>query len=189
MNVLPFDCVMSKSLTTTTTVILSFLGIFLIGLVILFVWIGMRTGWPSHVVKLGVIVNVLLALIFGVTVFFSYAYAPQSILLSQDSITVKRLLSPITIPISTIKGLRKVAPEEFKGTIRTMGSDGLFARIGRFHSPRLGNYRMYLTDGSDAVLIEAEKRFVLSPSDSDRFITEVRARMASTPSGAAQENR
>ncbi len=139
MDLLRFDCVMSKSLATTTTAILCFLGVFLIAMVILFVWIGARTGWPSHVVKLAIIVNLLLALCFGAGIFFSYAYAPRSIELSQQTITVNRILAPISIPLATIKGLRKVAPEEFKGTIRTMGSDGLFARIGRFHSPWLGN--------------------------------------------------
>jgi hypothetical protein len=175
-------------LTTTTTAILCFLGLFLVAMVILFVWIGARTGWPSHVVKLGIAVVVLLALSFGTAVFFSFAYAPRSITVSDEVITVERVLSPITVEIADITVVRKVAPEEFKGTIRTMGSDGLFARIGRFHSPALGNYRMYLTNGDDAVLIDSGERLIVSPEGSERFIVEVLARNASITPPTAREN-
>jgi hypothetical protein len=183
IDVARFDCVMSKSLATTTTVILCFLVAFLLAMVALFWWIGARTGWPAHVVKLGAAVSLLLTASFATGVFFSWAYAPRVVAVDGATITVDRLLSPIVIPLATVKGLRPVTAQDFAGTIRTMGSDGLFARIGRFHSPALGNFRMYLTDGADAVLVEADERYVLSPAGSERFIAAVRAGMAPAPVG------
>ena len=59
-----------------------------------------------------------------------------------------------------------------------MGSGGLFAQIGRFHSPALGNFRMYLTDQDDAVLVHTDERFVISPADSGRFVAEALTRKA-----------
>ena len=178
MDVLRFDCAMDKTMATTTTMILGFLAVFLVAMVVLFVWIGIRTGWPSHVVRMAVIFCTGLFLVFFAAAFFSYALSPRSVVLTGDTIVVDRILGEIAIPIAEVRNARRVSPEEFAGVIRTMGSDGLFARIGKFHSPTLGNFRMYLTDRAEAVLVDADERFILSPSDSGRFISELLMRRA-----------
>jgi hypothetical protein len=124
-----------------------------------------------------VAVGTIVTLLIGGVTLFCYLYAPRAYLVSRQEVVIQRPLQPIAIPLADIKDVRTVAPGEFQGTLRTFGSDGLFARIGHFHSPALGNFRMYATDTDKAVLIDTAERFVLTPSDPARFAAEVRARM------------
>ena len=107
-------------MVTTTTLILGLLGVFLVAMAVLFIWIGVRTGWPSHVVKIGVIVCTALLLVFVAAAFFSYGLSPRSIVLTGDTVIVDRLLGDITIPIAGVRNARRVSPEEFAGAIRTL---------------------------------------------------------------------
>jgi hypothetical protein len=54
----------------------------------------------------------------------------------------------------------------------------MFAQIGNFHSPALGNFRMYLSDEADGVVLDARERFVLSPHPAPAFVFEVAARLS-----------
>ena len=177
MTNLRFDAVMSRSLTISTLALLIFLALVVVGIWVMFVWIGQRIGWPPFFTRTTLVVGSGVTLVIVGAVLLSYLYAPRSYVVSGEAITVDRPLQPLTIPLAEISEVRPLASEAFKGTIRTFGSDGLFARIGRFHSPKLGNFRMYATNSDDAVLVDAAERFVLTPSDREKFITEVRSRL------------
>jgi hypothetical protein len=178
MNDVAFDAVMSRWLAITTGALLVFLVLLVAGLWTMFIVIGYRIGWPAFFVRVTVAVGTIMTLLIGGVTLFCYLYAPRAYLVSRQEVVIQRPVQPIVIPLADIKDVRTVAPAEFKGTIRTFGSDGLFARIGHFHSPALGNFLMYATDTDKAVLIDTAERFVLTPSDPARFVAEVRARMA-----------
>lgn len=57
------------------------------------------------------------------------------------------------------------------GTVRKLGSGGLFGWYGAFWKPGLGSFHAYLTDRANAVLCEtAEGPVVVSPADPDALL-------------------
>jgi hypothetical protein len=177
METARFECVVSKSLATTTTIILVALVLVVVFMLMLFLWIGGRTGWPGHLKTIAIATNTFFFVAVASAITFSYLLSPKWIGLSSQAVIIHRALWPIKIPLKDISSIRRVDPSELKGTIKTMGSDGLFARIGHFHSKKLGNFRMYSTNSSRAVLIDTDERFVISPERTDDFIRDVTARI------------
>ena len=172
MESIRFPFVMGKTVMTVTIAVISLILILTIGIIWMYFWMGSRTGWPNHYRIPSAIFLGLWSLICGGTILFCYLYAPNAVLINDQGITIERPFQPIVIPWGQIKTIRLVSPEEFKGTLRVFGNGGLFARTGRFHSPGLGNFRMYLTNEADAVLIEADDRWTISPANSKEFVTE-----------------
>ncbi len=164
---------MSRSLATTTVIILVASILFVVFMLGLFLWIGHRTGWPNHLKIVAVATVSFISISVTTAILFSYLLSPRSIDLSDARLTINRAIYSIEIPLVDISSVRRIRPEELKGVIKTMGSDGLFARIGHFHSPSLGNFKMYSKDSSCAVLIEADERYVISPSNPDEFVRDI----------------
>jgi len=173
-----FECVLSRTSAITTWTLVGILAVVALAFVGIFLWVGSRTGWPSPVTWLAVIVPSCLVLVLGSIVAGTWAYSPRAIVVGPEAIVVERFASPITIPLASIRAVRPVTPAELRGTIRTLGSSGMFGSMGRFHAPALGSFRMYLTDLADAVVIDGDERFVVSPAGRDRFVALLHARLA-----------
>jgi hypothetical protein len=101
-----------------------------------------------------------------------YLYAPRAFLIHSEGIIIDRMVSPILVAWDQVKTIREVTPEEFSGTIRVFGNGGLFGRVGTYRSKLLGNFRMYLTNEVDAVLIDANERYVISPHPAGGFVRD-----------------
>jgi hypothetical protein len=164
---------MSRSLTVSTVALLGFLVLVLAVTAGVFFWVGRRTGWPPPLVWSG-------TLAFGVTALatlgaplFTWLLAPRAVLITDRAVVVDRRLWPIEIPFSEIRAVRLLVPGDLSGGIRTAGAAGMFAQIGRFHSPALGNFRMYVRDEADGVVLDAKERFVLSPRPALGFVVEL----------------
>lgn len=168
---------MSRSLTVSTATLLGLLVLLVAIVSGVFSWAGRRSGWPPSLVWSA-------ALAFGVTVLatlgvalFTWLLAPRAILITEGAVVVDRRLWPIEIPFPEIKAVRLLVPGDMAGGIRTGGAAGMFAQIGRFHSPALGNFRMYLRDEADGVVLDANERFVLSPHPALGFVLELSAKV------------
>jgi PH (Pleckstrin Homology) domain-containing protein len=173
-----FECPMSRSLTITTVALLAFLVLLLGGVAAIFWWAGRRSGWPSALVWVGALSVGVTALFTLGVVCFTWLLSPRSVVITDDAVVVQRPLWPIEIPLGEIRSVRLLSRGDLARSIRTAGAAGMFAQIGRFHSPALGNFRMYLRNEADGVVIEAGERFVLSPHPADRFVQELAARLA-----------
>jgi hypothetical protein len=58
----------------------------------------------------------------------------------------------------------------------------LFGRFGRFWNPRLGVYRLFLSNTSSVVWLATTEGWVaLSPDRPDEFVAGVEARLAERP--------
>ncbi len=181
MDSVRFACEIGPGLRLSTWLILGGICLTLAIGAAVYLWMGQRAGWPPHLVRGGYIAAgvtvVALVGLLGVT----WGLAPKALVLTDTTLSISRTLNEISIPLSTVTGARRLGPNELDGTIRTMGSDGVFARVGRFHSPALGNFRMYLTDTGNGVVVEAEERYVLSPDDPHRFLVELERRLGEAP--------
>jgi hypothetical protein len=66
-------------------------------------------------------------------------------------------------------------PAAMRWSIRLFGSGGLFGFFGWFRNRKLGTYRAYGTDPSNAVVIKLRQRtIVVTPHDPAAFVTAVR---------------
>lgn len=78
-----------------------------------------------------------------------------------------------------LEGLQTVIPdrEALRGAFKIIGNDGLGAIAGRFYSKRLGQFRAYVTDPGQAVILRWPDRcLVISPLQVSFFIETVRKR-------------
>jgi hypothetical protein len=172
-----FECVMSRSLTVSTVGLLGLLVFLVAGLAGGFAWAGRRSGWPPPFVWSGAIVVGVTALAALGVALATWLLAPRAILITERAVVVERRLWPIEIPFAEIKAVRLLVAGDMTGAIRTGGAAGMFAQIGRFHSPALGNFRMYLRDEADGVVLDAKERFVLSPRPALGFVMELSAKV------------
>ena len=107
----------------------------------------------------------------------SYLLAPRGYRVEADAVLIRRPIGPIRIPIDRIKRIEKLPPEAIKKAVRTFGNGGLFGVYGHFRNSRLGSFRMYVTDHSKLVLLEADHVYVLSPDRPEVFVEAVQARL------------
>ena len=97
-----------------------------------------------------------------------YLWAPRAYTVTDNKIVVKRLLGDFQITVAQ-------KPERWRWTwwgIRLFGSGGLYGYYGYFSFKGLGRVCMHATNRNNLVLVKDEKgrRFLLSPSEPDKFI-------------------
>lgn len=83
-----------------------------------------------------------------------------------------RSFSKISIPLNDIREVRRVKLSPWS-TIRTFGVGGVFSYSGRFRARNVGKFYGAITDLSRTVLIEAGKKYVISPEDPAQFVEEI----------------
>jgi hypothetical protein len=96
--------------------------------------------------------------------------APRGFTVADGRLTIERVLRPVEIPLTTIEKVEVLPADRLTGSIRTLGSGGLFGYYGSFRNQALGSYRMYATRGDGYVLVRAAQPFVLTPGSPERFI-------------------
>ncbi len=70
----------------------------------------------------------------------------------------------------------RAEPEIRKGLLKTMGNGGLFGYTGGFRNKKLGNFKTYATNWSNAVSLTCEANdfcIVVTPEDMEMFIQSV----------------
>jgi Bacterial PH domain len=109
--------------------------------------------------------------IFGL----GFAYSPREYVVSNSSITVKRLVGDVFIPLEGMREARAITKDDLRGCIRLWGSGGLFGYYGLFRTRALGICSWYVTNRSQAVVMRtAAKTVLFSPDDKDGFLLALR---------------
>ena len=107
----------------------------------------------------------------------SYLFAPQGYAITESDILVRRRVASVRIPIIRIRSVRQDSTACSLWGVRTVGVSGLFGYFGRFYTHDLGHHLRYATDREKAIVIEADKTYVISPDDPPQFIQIVKTRM------------
>jgi Bacterial PH domain len=110
------------------------------------------------------------------TIGLSWALAPKGYTISADRLRVERPLRPIDVPLREIRAAGALPEGFLTGSLRVMGSGGLFGYYGRFWKRRFGSFRLYATRRTGLVFVEAGDRFVLSPEPAGRFLDDLLSR-------------
>jgi hypothetical protein len=119
-----------------------------------------------------------------------YAWAPRGYLLRDGEIVIRRLVGEVRIPLSEVRELRAVTPDDLRGCIRLWGSGGAFGYFGNFRTSRFGNCTWYVTDRSKAlVVVTSDRTILLSPADTAAFLEAARAGAPQISASASPQER
>jgi hypothetical protein len=97
----------------------------------------------------------------------------RSYTIDPNELLIQRLLWATRLPLAGLKSA-EVVPQAMRGSIRLFGNGGLFSITGLYRSRALGNYRAFVTNLKDTVVLRFEKRtVVISPENPERFVAEI----------------
>jgi hypothetical protein len=103
-------------------------------------------------------------------------FAPTAYGLGGDGVQIHRRAGVLVIPYRTIRAVD--TEHRSLAGLTMLGSRGLFGHFGRFWSPRLGNFRLYLTNRHDVVWLATDGGWVgLSPDRAEEFVERLRRRL------------
>ena len=105
-------------------------------------------------------------------------FAPAAYALGADGVQVHRRAGVLVIPYRSIRGV-DTRVRTLTG-LTMFGSRGIFGHFGRFWSPRLGHYRLYLSNSRDVVWLATDDGWVaLSPDRPQDFVAHLLTRLPS----------
>lgn len=117
-----------------------------------------------------------LSLPFSLILLVFARYAPTGYVLARDGVHVERRAGPAVIPYRAIRGFDRAA--RLVSGFTLTGSNGLFGRFGRFWNPRLGSYRLFLTNRDAVVWLVTDEGLIgLSPDRPDAFMERLSLRV------------
>ena len=122
----------------------------------------------------------VLSLPFLIILLVASRFAPSGYRLAADGVHIERKVGPKVLPYRDILAVDRER-RSLKG-LTFAGSNGLFGRFGRFWNPRLGLYRLFLSNTSSVVWLKTSAGWVaVSPDRPDEFAAGVQARLVDRP--------
>ena len=152
-----------NSFDRTTKVISTLTCLLLISLVVKF--------WFDDI---GLIINIIMTVLFAFLLLLSYAWSPNQFETDALNITIRKMWNPIVIPRETIIESRLIEADDISGSVRLMGSGGLFGYYGKFNNSKLKTYNLQAGNRVNLVLIKTtDKTYVLTPDNREAFLKDV----------------
>jgi hypothetical protein len=142
-------------------------GLGVVGLLVVGIGFTVSTGRPEWL---------FLSLPFTLVLYILGRLAPSGYRLAADGVHIERRIGDRVIPYRTIRGVDR-APRPLSG-LSLFASTGVFGRFGQFWNPRLGLYRLFLTNRYNVVWLATDAGWVaLSPDRPDEFVDRLNARL------------
>lgn len=108
-------------------------------------------------------------LILAITALFvirDYTIEPHELL-------VRRLLWTTRVSLDGLQSA-EFQPGVMRGSLRLCGNGGMFSITGWYRNRALGNYRAFVTELKNTVVLRfAKKTIVVSPDNPERFVSEL----------------
>jgi hypothetical protein len=121
------------------------------------------------------IIIFLLLIIMVPILIGSWAYSPQKYIVSEKRIKIVRPINSVSIPLHEITKVEDRIINPLK-TIRLWANGGLFSLSGTYYNKTDGKFLMYAKN-DNYVMIYADKKYVLSPDEKERFMIEVQNKL------------
>jgi hypothetical protein len=157
MNSLTFNAPWGKMLRWMSAIsVVLVLGIFVA------IWVLDKSTIP----RAAILLLPGLLLVTALFVIREYTIEPTEVL-------IRRLFWTTRLPLA---GLKSAAfqPGAMRGSLRLCGNGGMFSYTGWYRSRSLGNYRAFVTDLNNTVVLKFEQRtIVVSPENAERFVAEI----------------
>ena len=118
-------------------------------------------SWDLSVILITIIANIILLAV--------------AIVSFDTDIRISRIIGDVSIPLSDIQEIERTNKNDTKDSIRTFASGGLWGYLGKFKSPNLGNYTMYVTNASQMITIRTKENvYIISCNNSDKIVEIVK---------------
>ena len=102
-------------------------------------------------------------------------FLPLKVSVTDTDIRVSRIIGDVSIQLSDIQKIERTNENDTKDSIRTFASGGLWGYLGKFRSPNLGNYTMYVTNASQMITIRTKENvYIISCNNSDKILEIVK---------------
>jgi hypothetical protein len=116
----------------------------------------------------GFVVLLLPALLLGTALFAIRTYT-----LEPTELLIRRLLWTTRVPLAGLQSAEFV-PNAMNRSLRLCGNGGLFSFTGWYRNRSLGNYRAFVTELKNTVVLRFPGRtVVISPENPERFVSEI----------------
>jgi hypothetical protein len=114
-------------------------------------------------------------------IWMSWQIAPKRCELTGDVLVIVRgwPFRDISIPVGEIREVTRVKISPF--TIRSFGVGGLFSWSGWFWNREIGSFFAEITNIGRTVLIDAGKKYVISPEVPEQFVQDIQSRFSAIP--------
>jgi hypothetical protein len=180
-----FPAILSKTMLVSTIS-------FIVGLTILLPLIVLAFLIPSilHVKNTKIFLIILgsislYEILMCSIVFLCYSYAPKGYTIKNNLIMVHKHRGKIEIPFGEILNIRHISQEAispilFWGNYSGVKITGIFGFLGNFHTKKMGQLKVYVSDMNKVVVLECKKgeKYLLSPDDPDKFISILKQRLS-----------
>jgi len=121
--------------------------------------------------------SVMVLLFNGSLVFLFSLYAPRGYVVNETYVIVQRKTRPVRIALRRIRSVSRLDKKDFTPSVHIFGTRGLFGYYGIFKNRKLGRYELIGTDRDRGVLVEADRKYVLTPHQPEVFIEVVRSKL------------
>ncbi len=120
--------------------------------------------------------NIAIVCLAPAIIILAFAFSPRAYVISAGSLTVKRLIGGVRIPLDGIREARAATKDDLRGGIRLWGNGGLFGYYGLFRTRALGVCSWYVTNCHHIVVIKTGAKTILfSPDDREGFLSAITA--------------
>ena len=124
---------------------------------------AMALGFSSGILSVILIIPLLIWVFTLPFVILGYELTPEEL-------RIVRLGWKSVFPLRSLS-YAEHKPNAMSRSLRIFGNGGLFSVCGRFRNRELGNYRAFVTDPKNAVVLRnAEQTIVISPEGPQEFI-------------------
>ena len=118
--------------------------------------------------------GVLMVAIPSLTILLSALFMVRNYVLEESFLIITRLGWVTRLDMTQFREAA-IDPNALQSSIRLCGNGGLFAFVGLFRNSKLGNYRAYVTDAKNAVVLKFfERTVVISPGNPQKFVAEIK---------------
>jgi len=112
--------------------------------------------------------------IFAGIVLVTWLYSTQGYSVRDGALVIHRPWKPVKIPLSEIRSVQLVSPQDTFSGLRVLGVGGLFGYYGTFFLPRLGGFvRFYLRNRENPILLETTGGRLLVSPDSSGLVWDI----------------
>ncbi len=93
--------------------------------------------------------------------------------LEPRELLIRRLLWTTHVPLTGLKSA-SYQPNMMRGSLRLFANGGMFSFTGWYRNRSLGNYRAFVTELKNTVVLRFEKKAVIiSPDHPEQFVAEI----------------
>ena len=123
---------------------------------------------------------ILVEVLVVVAIVVAYLGMPRAVVVDDEGVAVRQTIRGTSIPMESIRSVRRVSKKEVFGSGLDIGVGGLFSYTGTVRKNKtLGSFSLYVRNTAEMVFIEyGDGGVVVSAESGDRLMEDILSRMS-----------